>query len=62
MWVYYGQYMKLSGITTDETSLETKGTTVYKNNNTVEPLNKGHVGSRHCVLCREVVCFSEVQK
>ncbi len=27
---------------------------------TVEPLNKGHVGASHFVLCREVVCSSEV--
>ena len=28
---------------------------------TVEPLNKGHFGASHVVLCREVVLFSEVQ-
>ena len=30
-------------------------------NNTVEPLNKGHVGASHFVLCREVVRSTEVQ-
>ena len=30
------------------------------NNNTVEPLNKGQVGSTTLVRCREVVPFSEV--
>ena len=28
---------------------------------TVEPLNKGHFGAGHVVLCGEVVLFSEVQ-
>ena len=28
---------------------------------TVEPLNNGHVGTRHFVLCREVVLSSEVR-
>ncbi len=28
---------------------------------TVEPLNKGHVGASHFVLCREVVHSSEIQ-
>ena len=27
---------------------------------TMEPLNKGHIGASHFVLCREVVCSSEV--
>ena len=30
--------------------------------NTVEPLNIGHVGTSHFVLCREVVLSSEVEK
>ena len=28
---------------------------------TMEPLNKGHVGGKCCVLCSEVVLSSEVQ-
>ena len=28
---------------------------------TVEPLNKGHVGTSHSVLCREVVLSLEVE-
>ena len=28
---------------------------------TVEPLNKGHIGTSHCVLCREVVLSLEVE-
>ncbi len=31
------------------------------NNNSVEPLNKGHVGASHFVICREVVHSSGVQ-
>ncbi len=27
----------------------------------MEPLSKGHVGASHFVLCREVVCSSEVE-
>ncbi len=27
----------------------------------MEPLNKGHVGASNVVLCREIVCSSEVQ-
>ncbi len=27
----------------------------------MEPINKGHDGASHLVLCREVVCSSEVQ-
>ncbi len=30
-------------------------------NSTEKPLNKGHVGAIHFVLCREVVRSSEVQ-
>ena len=35
---------------------------MVSDHNTVEPLNKGHTlgGVSHCVLCREVVCSSEV--
>ena len=42
-----------------KTATEVAKTTSYIAN-TVEPLNKGHFGASHIVLCREVVLFSEV--
>ena len=35
---------------------------LYKKQDTVEPLNKGHFGTNHSVHCRETVLFLEVSE
>ena len=37
------------------------GTKGNINDNKVEPLNKGHIGTCHFILCREVVLSLEVK-